>query len=277
MQPRSLVVGLAALTLLCAAAPAYGASVGAGKSSVQITARDALFGFPIDASVSIAYPDGRTKRVQLGADGRVVVEGLGAGSYSLAADGPGFFVGGFELSRGARVAALRLVSYVDIGLGAGALGLLAGVAWVGARRRRGALIMVGRPATRSFRPRLPASWSKPRWRSPSLPGPAPKLDLSRLRSRFERSGADNRRYVVVHMDDGRRIEGWSDPTGGEDDGFIRLATARVFDPDGNEQPSSPTDHFIPVSRIQETERSDGPSSDTHVRVIDLTERTNKGA
>jgi len=49
--------------------------------SLQITAKDGLFGFPVGKSVNVEFPDGRLENYPLGSSGTVVIHSLARGNY----------------------------------------------------------------------------------------------------------------------------------------------------------------------------------------------------
>lgn len=82
--------------------------------SARITARDALFGFPIGSAVRLEYPDGRVEHHPFGPNAEVTLQSLPRGDYRVSVDGPGVsFTRPVALSRNQEVS-LEVISYLDI-------------------------------------------------------------------------------------------------------------------------------------------------------------------
>jgi hypothetical protein len=100
---------------------------------LSVVARDALFGFPIGSGVRVTYPMGQLQDVALDDLGRMRIESLSRGSYTVTLQGA-FFIRNptpVALSRSQNVD-LPVISYLDIsivavaGLGLAGLVLLLG-------------------------------------------------------------------------------------------------------------------------------------------------------
>jgi hypothetical protein len=103
---------------------------------LAIEVRDALFGFPVGEGMRVAYPSGQFRDVELDQSGRMRMESLSRGSYTVTVQG----VLGIRaptpiaLSRSQDVE-IAVISYLDIGIVGGALAVIAlGVLLVGRRR-----------------------------------------------------------------------------------------------------------------------------------------------
>jgi hypothetical protein len=103
---------------------------------LAVEVRDALFGFPVGKGMRVAYPMGQFRDVALDPLGRMRIESLSRGSYTVTVQG----VQGIRaptpiaLSR-SRDVSLAVISYLDIGIVAGALALIAlSVLFVGRRK-----------------------------------------------------------------------------------------------------------------------------------------------
>jgi hypothetical protein len=103
---------------------------------LAVEVRDALFGFPVGEGMRVAYPMGQFRDVALDPSGRMRIESLSRGSYTVTVQG----VQGIRaptpiaLSRN-RDVSLAVISYLDIGIVAGALTLFAlSVLFVGRRK-----------------------------------------------------------------------------------------------------------------------------------------------
>jgi hypothetical protein len=93
---------------------------------IEVVSRDALFGFPIGNSVHVVYPTGRSRDVTLDALGRMRIESLARGSYTLLVLGASGILTPtpIDLSRSQDVR-LAVISYLDIGVIASGLTALA--------------------------------------------------------------------------------------------------------------------------------------------------------
>jgi hypothetical protein len=81
-----------------------------------ISARDALFRFPIGSAVRLKHPDGHWERYPLEAGGELVLSDLPRGDYWVEVDAPGMsFIRPVSLSRN-QVVRLEVLSYFDIGI-----------------------------------------------------------------------------------------------------------------------------------------------------------------
>jgi hypothetical protein len=101
---------------------------------VHVSARDALFKFPVGSHVRIAYPNGRVDRHALDENGEVTLPSLPRGEYLVSVEGPGIsFERPLALSREQTVE-LEVLSYLDLGL---SLAVLVSFAL--------GLLLVGRP------------------------------------------------------------------------------------------------------------------------------------
>ena len=102
--------------------------------TARITARDALFGFPVGTAVRLQHPDGRWQVIDLDDNAAVTIDALPRGEYFIEVKGPGLsFVHPVALSRDQDVD-LQVLTYLDISV-ALALG---GIAVIG-------VLFVGRP------------------------------------------------------------------------------------------------------------------------------------
>ena len=84
---------------------------------LTVTTRDALFGFPIGSGVRVTYPMGQLQDVALDASGRMRMESLSRGSYTVTVQG-GFFIRAptpVALSR-SQFVDLPVISYLDVGI-----------------------------------------------------------------------------------------------------------------------------------------------------------------
>lgn len=101
--------------------------------TAQMSARDAVLGFPVGRAVQIEYPSGRVARYELGPDANLELR-LPRGSYRALVEAPGMRVWTpVALSRDQQIP-IKVVTYLDMGLG---VGLLAAIA-IG-------LLLAGRP------------------------------------------------------------------------------------------------------------------------------------
>jgi hypothetical protein len=93
--------------------------------AAKVTSSDAIFGFPLGKSVTLTYPSGRTRLVELSKDGTTNLSGLPRGNFKIKADAPGVSPERpLALSRD-QVVELKVISYLDLALAAGVLGALA--------------------------------------------------------------------------------------------------------------------------------------------------------
>jgi hypothetical protein len=100
----------------------------------HVSARDALFKFPLGSHVRIEYPNGRVERHALDQDAEVTLPSLARGEYRVSVEAPGIsFERPLSLSREQTVE-LEVLSYLDLGL---SFGVLISVAL--------GLLLVGRP------------------------------------------------------------------------------------------------------------------------------------
>ena len=100
----------------------------------HVSARDALFKFPLGSHVRIEYPNGRVERHPLDQDAEVTLPALPRGDYMVSVEGPGIsFERPLALSREQTVE-LEVLSYLDVGI---SFGLFVSVAL--------GLLLVGRP------------------------------------------------------------------------------------------------------------------------------------
>jgi hypothetical protein len=85
--------------------------------TARFSLRDALFGFPLDASVRLEYPDGSVREIAPAPDGQIVVTELAHGSYRVSATG---WLGQLAPTEVALLSdqkiTLDVVSYLDIAL-----------------------------------------------------------------------------------------------------------------------------------------------------------------
>ncbi len=101
--------------------------------SAHLSAHDAVLGFPVGRAVQIEYPSGRIARHELGPDSSLDLR-LPRGSYRALVEAPGMRVWTpVALSRNQQIP-IKVLTYLDMGLGAGALAVIA----IG-------LLLVGRP------------------------------------------------------------------------------------------------------------------------------------
>jgi hypothetical protein len=92
--------------------------------SMSISSEDALFGSPVGDAVLLKYPDGHIERVALDSSGSATLSGLARGDYSLGVEAGGIaFERPVSLSRDQAVA-VQVISYADIGVVVGSLGLI---------------------------------------------------------------------------------------------------------------------------------------------------------
>jgi hypothetical protein len=100
--------------------------------SARFSARDALFGFPVGSGVRLRHPDGRWTYHHFGSSAEVVVGGLARGEYWVEVDGPGLsFLRPVTLTRDQETK-LEVLSYLDVVLTLGILGLTAlGLLYIG--------------------------------------------------------------------------------------------------------------------------------------------------
>lgn len=134
--------------------------------AAQFSVHDALFGFPIDATVAVTYPDGHEVDMKT-SKGQLSMVALARGDYHVAARGWGIaFSRPVSLSRDQQVD-LKFISYLDVGVVVAlvlvvALGLVAlgrtGGAWNRAPwlRRRPRPVPAGAAAAASSDPMLGA-------------------------------------------------------------------------------------------------------------------------
>jgi hypothetical protein len=88
--------------------------------SAHISVRDALFGFPLDTSVAVTFPDGHVVAMRA-KDGELSLTALARGDYRVVAQGWGIsFSRPVALSRDQQVE-LKFISYLDVAV---AMGLL---------------------------------------------------------------------------------------------------------------------------------------------------------
>jgi hypothetical protein len=93
--------------------------------SAHFSASDALLGFPISSTLVMTYPDGQTRRFALGPGGQVTVNSLARGAYRVQLDSRGLgSARPLALSRDQNVP-IMLVSYLDLAIVLGSLGVLA--------------------------------------------------------------------------------------------------------------------------------------------------------
>jgi hypothetical protein len=89
--------------------------------SVHFQIRDRLFGHPIEAEMVVTYPDGTSSKLSTAQDGGVKLENLARGTYTIKVAGPGYTqLQTVTLSRSQYVD-LPVLSYLDMGVMAGAL------------------------------------------------------------------------------------------------------------------------------------------------------------
>jgi hypothetical protein len=62
-------------------------------------------------------------------------------------------------------------------------------------------------------------------------------------------GPSDRERVLVHLADGRRLQGWTRSSGAPNEQLLILDVIAAFDPEGNETPSTRADSFILRSEI----------------------------
>lgn len=116
--------------------------------SLQVNARDGLFGFPVGKSISLEYPDGHTATIPLDTNGSATVHSLARGTYYITVNG----VSGMKnrlpvaLSKN-QVVNSKILTALDLGLAAG---LLAAAAL--------ALLWIGRPWLMAPLLQAPKTW-----------------------------------------------------------------------------------------------------------------------
>jgi phospholipase C len=112
---------------------------------LRFAASDALLRRAIGSEIALRYPDGHTETHRLGHDGQISLGSLPGGSYHVTLKAPGLAAQWpIALSRDQDLD-VQVISYLDIVLGLGALGL-------GAL----ALLLAGRPRLRARLRRMPA-------------------------------------------------------------------------------------------------------------------------
>jgi hypothetical protein len=100
----------------------------------HVSARDALFKFPLGSHIRVEYPNGRLERHALDRNAEVTLPSLPRGEYRVSVEGPGIsFERPLALSREQTVE-LEVLSYLDLAL---SLGVLVAVAL--------GLLLLGRP------------------------------------------------------------------------------------------------------------------------------------
>ena len=113
--------------------------------ALRFAARDALLRRAIGSQIALRYPDGHTETHRLGHDGAISLGSLPGGSYHVTLKAPGLAAQWpVALSRDQDLD-VQVISYLDIFLGLGALGLAAV-----------ALLLAGRPRLRARLRRVPA-------------------------------------------------------------------------------------------------------------------------
>jgi len=113
--------------------------------SARISAHDLLFGFAIGHSILLKYPDGRLRRLSL-RHGRILLPALARGTYGVKVQAPGYSPAVPVAVSKNQVVALRVLSFLDLGVGA-----------VGAFLFLFGLVVLRRPHLRArlrLRPRL---------------------------------------------------------------------------------------------------------------------------
>jgi hypothetical protein len=104
---------------------------------VDVALQDAVLGFAQTGKIDLVYPDGRSRRFSLDGHGRLTLPALPRGDYTITTIGPGPNMSRpLALSRN-QVVELNFYSWLDIGLVAAFLLVLAvGLPYLGWRRRR---------------------------------------------------------------------------------------------------------------------------------------------
>jgi hypothetical protein len=104
---------------------------------VDVALEDAVFGFAQTGQIDLVYPDGRSRRFSLDDDGRLTLPALPRGDYTITTIGSGPDMSRpLALSRD-QVVELNFYSWLDIGLVAAFMLVLAvGLPYLGWRRRR---------------------------------------------------------------------------------------------------------------------------------------------
>ena len=188
--------------------------------SIRLTARDALFGFPIGRQIRLEYPDGRLERHTLSPGGELSLDSLPRGEYRVKVEGASGIspVVPVALSRDQSVR-LKVISSLDIGLA-----LMLSVATASG------LLFAGRPhllrRLQTVALGLPRRW-RPEWKDRLPAGLAPGL-VETLRRR--------RKLAAPHMVHGHRTTpiAWLRLTGrapGAQDESV-LARWRAMTPEG---------------------------------------------
>jgi hypothetical protein len=91
--------------------------------SARISASDRFFGFPIGSSLELVYPDGTRAQHRLDSNSTILLESLPRGTYDVTVKAPGMSpTVPIALTRN-QVVELKIVSYLDLGLLFGSLGL----------------------------------------------------------------------------------------------------------------------------------------------------------
>ncbi|MEN6572608.1 MAG: transposase family protein [Anaerolineaceae bacterium] len=101
--------------------------------SLQVNARDGLFGFPVGKSISLEYPDGHGETIPLDANGSATIHSLARGTYYITVNG----VSGMKnrlpvaLSKN-QVVNSKILTSLDLSLAVGLLAAAAlGLLWIG--------------------------------------------------------------------------------------------------------------------------------------------------
>ena len=103
--------------------------------SAVVRARDRFFGFPIGSHITVVYPDGHSRRLELGSNSTIVLRSLPRGTYDVQVDAPGLSPQvPIALTRD-QLVELKILSYLDLAVLFGSLGLTAVVLLLARRPR----------------------------------------------------------------------------------------------------------------------------------------------